>query len=361
MANIQIDLKVQNFEGIPLSPGNGDPMTLSQARVSRPAAPPRSADLFRPIEQDLHACERVLKEALSSDRPGIARLLAHLNHFRGKRLRPALLLLSARACGQVVPGHHTLAAVVEMIHTATLVHDDVLDSAAVRRHAATVNAGWGNQASILLGDYLFTHAFHLTSTLGDPRACLLIGEATNRVCAGELHQVCQRGNLDLTEEEYLDIIAGKTAELTSCCCRLGALYADRDEEVVEHLAGYGRALGMAFQIADDVLDLVGVEQKAGKSLGTDLEQQKLTLPLIWLLSRGPREQAQRCRAILEGTGNHKREQLAPEFQSSGALDYARRRAEEYARQAARHLECLAPSEARSVLDHLTQRVIYRDC
>lgn len=342
-------------------------MSLSQARApgrmtgaSQSPALPRSAELFRPIEADLGACEAVLKEALGSHRPGMARLLSHLTHFRGKRLRPALLLLTARACGQVTTGHHVLAAVVEMIHTATLVHDDVLDGATVRRHAATVNAGWGNQASILLGDYLFTHAFHLTSTLGDPRACLLIGEATNRVCAGELHQVCQRGNLDLTEEEYLDIIDGKTAELTSCCCRLGALYAGRDEETVEHLAGYGRALGMAFQIADDVLDLVGQEQKAGKSLGTDLEQQKLTLPLIWLLTRAPREQAQRVRALLEGAGNHKREQLGPEFQASGALEYARRRAEEYARQAARHLECLAASESRTVLEHLTHRVIYRD-
>src|SRR5207247_11371001 len=126
-------------------------------------------------------------------RPAVGRLIAHLGRCRGTRLRPALLLLTAHACGRVTSAHHTLAAVVEMIHTATLVHDDVLDSAAMRRHVSTVNALWGNQTSILLGDYLFTHAFHLTSTLGDAAACRLIGEATNRVCEGELHQICQRG------------------------------------------------------------------------------------------------------------------------------------------------------------------------
>lgn len=331
-------------------------MNLSQARAS---ARPNGA-LFPPVEQDLLACEAIFNDTLATAQPGVARLIAHLANFRGKRLRPTLLLLTARACGKVTRAHHVLAAVVEMIHTATLVHDDVLDNASVRRHAATINAGWGNQTSILLGDFLFTHAFHLTSTLGDAHACELIGEATNRVCAGELHQVCQRGNLDLTEAEYLDIIEGKTAELTSCCCQLGALYAGMEEETVDRLASFGRALGMAFQIADDVLDLVGVEHKAGKSLGTDLEQQKLTLPLIHLLTRGSREQAGRARAIMESPGNHKREALAEEFQVSGAIDYARRRAEEYARLAARQLECLPASECRNILEQLTHRVVHRE-
>src|SRR5262249_28161142 len=161
--------------------------------------------------------EKILRENLSSPRPGVAELMGHLGNYRGKRLRPTLLLLTARACGSVNSAHHVLAAVVEMIHTATLVHDDVLDDASIRRRAPTINASWGNQASILLGDYLFTHAFHLTSTLGQARACQVIGEATNRLCTGELHQICQRGNLNLTEEEYFDIIDGKTAELTSCC------------------------------------------------------------------------------------------------------------------------------------------------
>src|SRR5207244_6007682 len=188
------------------------------------------------------------------------------------------------------PAHHTLAVVVEMIHTATLVHDDVLDNAAVRRHFPTVNAGWGNQTSILLGDYLFTHAFHLASSV-DAQACRLIGESTNRVCEGELQQGSERGNLTLSEEEYLDIIDGKTAELTACCCRIGAVYSGVFPAVIEGLSRYGRWLGMSFQIVDDLLDITGEESATGKSLGTDVEQQKLTLPLIRLLNSVPADSA----------------------------------------------------------------------
>src|SRR6266478_7642027 len=196
---------------------------------------PPSGTPFAPIQSDLEEVERLLAETISSRPSGLSSLISHLEHYRGKRLRPALLLLVARACGRVTPAHHVLGAVVEMIHTATLVHDDVLDEAAVRRHASTINASWGNQTSILLGDFLFTHAFHLASTV-DAQACRLIGEATNRVCEGELQQCSERGNLELNEEQYLDIIDGKTAELTACCCRLGALYSGMPPDVVERLA-----------------------------------------------------------------------------------------------------------------------------
>jgi octaprenyl-diphosphate synthase len=185
------------------------------------AIPSASFNFYAPIRSDLEQVEQVLLQTLTNPRPGVIPLIRHLEKYRGKRLRPVLLLLTAHACGKVSHAHHVLGAVVEMIHTATLVHDDVLDEAGTRRHVQTVNALWGNKASILLGDYLFTHAFHLTSTLGDADACRIIGEATNRVCAGELHQICQRGNLSLSEDEYFDIIDGKTAELTACCTRLG--------------------------------------------------------------------------------------------------------------------------------------------
>src|SRR5437588_6368322 len=198
-----------------------------------PPAPAHAAPgLFDLIAHDLEEVERVLARTLAGGRSCVTPLVAHLRSYRGKRLRPALLLLVAHACGRVTPAHHTLAAVVELIHTATLVHDDVLDDAAVRRHLPTVNAGWGNHTSILLGHYLFTHAFHLASSV-DAQACRLIGEATNRVCEGELEQNTERGNIDLSEEAYLDIIDGKTAELTSCCCRLGAHYAGVAEDVVD--------------------------------------------------------------------------------------------------------------------------------
>jgi octaprenyl-diphosphate synthase len=312
-----------------------------------------------PIAADLAEVERIFTTTLQSNRPHVARLVEHLGHYRGKRLRPTLLLLAARACGPVTHAHHVLGAVVEMIHTATLVHDDVLDHAVVRRHAATINASWGNQASILLGDYLFTHSFHLASTIGEARACELIGEATNRVCEGELQQICERGNLELSERDYFHIIDGKTAELTACCCRLGALYSQAPEDVVEALARYGRALGIAFQIADDLLDLVGEERTTGKSLGSDVDQQKLTLPLIRLLERAPAEMGQRIRHILNSPGNHKREALAPFLAEAEALAYARNRAEEFAAQARAELACLDPSECRAILESLTAQVVNR--
>jgi octaprenyl-diphosphate synthase len=321
-----------------------------------PAAP---LDLYAPVAADLAEVERILARSLVSRHPRVAEVVAHVRHYRGKRLRPVLLLLAARACGAVTPAHHVLAAVVEMIHTATLVHDDVLDNAAVRRHVPTVNAGWGTQASILLGDHLFTHAFHLASSV-DARACRLIGEATNRVCEGELRQGLERGNLELSEDDYFEIIEGKTAELIACCCRLGAAYGGAADEVVEGLARYGRWIGIAFQIADDLLDLVGEERTTGKSLGTDLEQQKLTLPLIHLLREQSNGAATRLRQLLASPGNHKRDALLPCLRESDSLGYARRQAEAYAARARAELACLAPSTCRAILEALTVQVIQRD-
>jgi octaprenyl-diphosphate synthase len=329
-------------------------------RARPPAAGPRP-DLFGPVAADLEEVERILSRQLANGRPGVAAVVEYVGHYRGKRLRPVLLLLTARACGSVTAAHHVLGAVVEMIHTATLVHDDVLDGARVRRRVPTVNAAWGTQTSVLLGDYLFTHAFHLASTLGDARACELIGAATDRVCEGELCQVLQRGNLALSEGDYFDIIEGKTAALTACCCHLGALYAAAEPAVVAAMARFGRRVGLAFQIADDLLDLVGEEDQAGKSLGTDLEQQKLTLPLIRLLSRGPEGLAARVRQVLASPGNHKREALRPLLAGADALDYARGRAEELAREARADLACLPPSPCRDVLEAVTDDVVHRSC
>jgi octaprenyl-diphosphate synthase len=319
-------------------------------------APP--LDLYGPIAADLEEVERILARTLKSRYDQVAPVVDHVRLFRGKRLRPVLLLLTARACGKVAPSHHVLGAVVEMIHTATLVHDDVLDGADVRRHVPTVNARWGNQTSVLLGDYLFTHAFHLASTL-DAQACRLIGAATNRVCEGEMCQGLERGNLDLTEATYFDVIDGKTAELLACCCQLGAIYSGASADVVQAMTRYGRFVGMAFQIAGDLLDLVGEEKKTGKSLGTDLEQQKMTLPLIRLFQQGPPGLADRVRQILNAPGNHKREALRPCLAESDGLDYARRKAEEFAVKARKELSCLAPSPCRSILETVADRVVHR--
>jgi octaprenyl-diphosphate synthase len=317
------------------------------------------AGLYRPIARDLERFELIMEEELSSSVPFIHKLVTHLSHYRGKRLRPALLLLTAKACGTVLPEHHVLAAVVEMVHTATLVHDDVLDGAELRRHVATINQRWGNATSVLLGDLLFTHAFYLASTTGSALACRLIGEATNRVCAGELQQIGEQGNLDLTEADYLAIIRGKTAELTACCCRLGAIYADAAEPIIESLSRYGRSLGIAFQIADDLLDLVGREDEAGKSLGTDLKQLKLTLPLIHLLREAGPEDARQIRQLLTQPGERELRLLQRHLRESGAITYATRTAERYAADARQELFDLPPSECRQILEDLTHRVVHR--
>lgn len=326
--------------------------------VVLPAA--ASASFHAPIAADLEMVEALLARSLRNRRPKVAEVVDHVRHYRGKRLRPVLLLLVARACGKVTPAHHTLGAVVEMIHTATLVHDDVLDSARVRRRVATVNAVWGTRTSVLLGDYLFTHAFHLASTV-DAAACRMIGEATDRVCEGELCQVLQAGNLELTEDEYFDLIDGKTAALTACCCRLGAHYAGMSAEAVEALARFGQLIGQAFQIADDLLDLVGQENLAGKSLGTDLEQGKLTLPLIHLLQQAPPLLRDQARQVLTGTDNHRREALQPYLEEAGSLEYARTRALALTAEAQAELACLPPSPCRSLLEAMAERVVHRDC
>lgn len=325
-----------------------------KANGHRPAALP-----FGPVAADLEQAERLFTSTLAPYHSPVAPLVHHLRHYRGKGLRPALLLLTAKACGGITPAHHALAAAVEMIHTATLVHDDVLDEADTRRHAPTVNAGWGNKVAILLGDMLFTHAFHLTSTV-DGRACNLIGEATNRVCAGELRQVCERGNLYLTEADYFAILDGKTAALTEVCGRLGALYAGAPEATAERLAAFGRNLGVAFQVADDLLDLTGDEAKAGKTLGTDLEQQKLTLPVIHALNRLPPAEADSLRGVLRSPDPARRSKVAAVLEGTGSVGYARRRAEEFARNARTALECLPRSECRAILEQITDWSVRRE-
>jgi octaprenyl-diphosphate synthase len=315
---------------------------------------------YAPIAREMDEVERVLADAVRNDHSGVAEVVAHVSHYKGKRLRPALLLLTAKACGELTPKHPVLAAVIELIHTATLVHDDVLDEATTRRHVATANARWGNHNSVLLGDYLFTHAFYLATTLGDIRACQIIGAATNRVCEGELRQGLERGNLALSEAEYLDLIDAKTAELIACSSRLGALYSGATPHVVAAMERYGRLIGIAFQIADDLLDIVGEERTTGKSLGTDLEQQKMTLPLIRLLSRTSESNGTFLRQILCAPGNHKREALAPYLAESDALEYARQRALDYAARAKAELSSLAPSASRAILEAAADGVVHRN-
>lgn len=315
--------------------------------------------LYAPIAGELVEAEAIFAAELRSRSAFVQQLVDHSADFRGKRLRPALVLLTAKACGGLKPDHAVLAAVVEMIHTATLVHDDILDESLIRRHAPTVNAEWGNEAAVLMGDYLFTHAFHLAASLETTLACRWIGHATNLVCEGEMQQVGNRGNFDLDEASYIGIIRGKTAELTAVCCRLGAHYAGATEATVNALDEYGRNLGIAFQIADDVLDLWGEERATGKSLGTDLEKQKLTLPLIRLLQTSPPKEAQAIRDLLANATPKDRIRVRELLDQSEAPHYAWTQAERYALLAESALEVLPESPSKTVLRTLTRYVVRR--
>lgn len=314
--------------------------------------------LFVPIAAELAQAEKIFQDELNTRAPYVRDLIAHLAHYRGKRLRPALLLLTAKACGKVSSEHLKLAAVVEMIHTATLVHDDVLDSADLRRHVATINARWGISSSVLLGDMLFTHAFHLASKTGSALACQLIGEATNKVCEGELRQIGEQGNLNLDEADYYAIIGGKTAALTACCCQLGAIFAAAAPRIVEAMTSLGNHLGIAFQVADDVLDLLGSEKETGKSLGTDVLQKKLTLPLIHLLQQNS-NRSEEARDLLEAPSERTMPRLRLLLAESRSIQYAQQEAERHVRQAREILHQLPDTDARRTLDSMLAKIVNR--
>jgi octaprenyl-diphosphate synthase len=315
--------------------------------------------LYAPVAEALQQTEQILRDELRSEFPFVDELVRYGVMLGGKRLRPALVLLTGQALGGVTREHQVLGAVVEMIHTATLVHDDVLDEAKTRRHLATVNSRWDNKSSVLLGDFLFTHAFYLASTLDSTWACRRIGIATNTVCAGELRQKGTIGDYRLGEDEYYDIIAAKTAELCACSCELGAHYAGASPEMVTGMAAFGRDLGIAFQIADDVLDVAGDESTVGKSLGTDLEQQKPTLPIIRLLQLVPAEEREQVLGILQNDSIDRLTELQPYFRRFDAIGYAKQRARGFAERAARRLQALPSSPARQTLSTMAEFVVAR--
>ena len=320
---------------------------------------PALAALYEPIAADLEKVCRIFDDELFSELPVVNELCDRVRRYRGKMLRPALLLLSARACGKRTEEHLTLAAVVEMVHMATLVHDDVLDDAEVRRKSPTIKCLEGNEAAVLLGDYLISHAFHLCSSLDSQYAARLIGATTNTICEGELNQVCHRGDDDLTPEQYLAIITRKTAVLTAACCRLGAYFADADEKTVDALERYGLSVGIAFQITDDILDIVGTEERMGKTLGRDLEKHKLTLPVIHCLREATPEINQKLRAHLRSP-HPKRELHAGYLRSTDSIGYSLNAARSHVESAIQALQHLPPSEARYSLQHMAKMILERE-
>ena len=317
------------------------------------------AALTECIAPQMAAVEKLFHEELTSDLAPVNALIRHVSRFRGKMLRPMLVLLSGQAVGKLTDAHVTLATVVEMVHMATLVHDDVLDEAELRRKGATINHLKGNEAAVLLGDYLISHSYHLCSSLDSQLASRTIARTTNRVCEGELLQVEHRSDVALDEKTYLEIITRKTASLCGTCCRLGALFAGADETTVEGLELYGLSLGTAFQIQDDILDLVGDVSTVGKTLGLDVEKGKMTLPLIHFMRNAPREHRVLLRSLLTEGEPDRVEKIRNLILPSKSIDYARQKAQLMVKRAQDALDALPKSEAKHALSVMADFVIAR--
>jgi len=316
--------------------------------------------------------QRRFSKELTSDLPSVNRLVQHINHYRGKMLRPLLVLLSAKAAEPnstaIDESLRVVATVVEMVHMATLVHDDVLDEAETRRKTETLNHLSGNETAVMLGDYLISHSYHLCTSLNSPWISRAIARTTNTVCEGEVLQLSHRGRLDMSSSVYFDIIRRKTASLCGVCCELGAKLQNVDESVVQHLTRFGEQLGMAFQIVDDLLDLTGHEASVGKTLGTDLTKGKLTLPLIRLLEQAtPQDQAEIRDLLLAlsgpSTNGHRpalTQSLMTMMSKYRVLEGARQEAEQLIKQAKACLtEVCDDSPARRVMLDLSDRVLDR--
>jgi len=316
------------------------------------------------IGPQLAQVDTLFARELLSDLPAVNTLVGHVSKFRGKMLRPMLLLTSGLAAGDEATGlrdaHVVLATVVEMVHMATLVHDDILDGAEVRRRGATINHLRGNEAAVLLGDYLISHAFHLCSSLESQEASRLIGHTTNVVCEGELMQNAHRRHWKLDEKTYYQIIYRKTAALTESCCRLGAMFSTLQSDRIAALTTYGRNLGLAFQIIDDILDICGQQKTVGKSLGTDIEKGKLTLPMIHFLRHAAPPHRQLLIDLLEAPDHERIEHVRQLVGPSDSIAYARQAAEHLVDQAIDALDVLPASEARDVLTEMARYVTVRE-
>ena len=298
---------------------------------------------------------------LASDFPAVNELCRYVERYRGKMLRPTLVLVTGLATtDDGIPlrqEHDIIAATVEMIHMATLVHDDVLDEAAVRRRGETVNFLRGNETAVMLGDYLISNAFHLCSRAGDPALNLRLGEVTNTLCEGELVQLSRRHDLTLDTETYFEIVRRKTAVLVGAACELGARLSGASATDVAALRRFGEHLGVAFQIQDDLLDLLGDEATVGKSIGRDLEKGKLTLPMI-LHVRGTSGSARA--AALDAIDAKDGAGLRAALAASGAIDGARAHAVELVEEAKRGLPPTRRTGSRELLLELADRVVARD-
>jgi octaprenyl-diphosphate synthase len=278
------------------------------------------------IDADMAAVDKVIRARLHSDVVLIRQVSEYIINSGGKRLRPALVVLSAGAFGYAGQFHHELAAVVEFIHTATLLHDDVVDESALRRGNATANATFGNAASVLVGDFLYSRAFQMMVGVQNMRVMEVLADATNTIAEGEVLQLLNCHDADIDEERYLRVIRYKTAKLFEAATRLGGILGNASRADEDAMASYGMHLGTAFQLIDDVLDYSGNQTETGKNVGDDLSEGKPTLPLIHAMQKGTAEQAALIRKAIEQGGLEDMEPVLRTITETGALDYARAQA-----------------------------------
>jgi octaprenyl-diphosphate synthase len=320
------------------------------------------AQIYDPVREDLDAVAHLLRDELSADDPFIGELVAHVLRTKGKLLRPALVFLSALACGGGSAARLRVGGACELIHVASLIHDDVIDAADLRRGQATVNAVWGNQVAVLMGDYLFSKAFHLLASLHDADMAAAMAAATVKMSQAEIKQI-KHGNTPHTDATiYFDIIRGKTAHLFSAACRCGALTAGAPDPDARILSEFGLEWGMAFQITDDALDLTATPQQVGKPIGSDIQTGKVTLPIIYALTAAPEPDRRRLRALLDSAGDrdsNAAEEVGKILAACGAIEHALGVARTHADRAAASLGRLPGSLARDSLVALVEFVTAR--
>ncbi len=303
------------------------------------------------VEADFKAVDRFIVDQLYSNVPLVENIGHYIVEAGGKRLRPLLVLLAAKACKVDSQQHISLAAVIEFIHTATLLHDDVVDMSSLRRGRPTVNAEWNNPSSVLVGDFIYSRAFQILVTLGDMRIMEIIADTTNRIAEGEVLQLISKNNPNPTEQNYMQVIKNKTAILFQAAGQCGAILSNASAEQELALKKFGMHLGTAFQLIDDVLDYDGDSDSLGKNIGDDLAEGKPTLPLIYALTHGSAEQGSLIRNALTASElqTESLNQVISIVKDCGALDYARELAETESTQALQCLDVLPPSAYRDAL------------
>jgi len=297
----------------------------------------------RLIADEMRLVDEVIRRRLQSEVALIRQIGEYIVDSGGKRLRPALVILAAGACGYSGSAHYQLAAVVEFIHTATLLHDDVVDESELRRGKSTANSIFGNPASVLVGDFLYSRAFQMMVEVQDMRVMQVMADATNTIAEGEVLQLLNCNDPDVSEDRYLHVIRYKTAKLFEAAGRLGAIVSRASPDVEEGLTRYGMHLGTAFQLIDDVLDYSGDHTETGKNLGDDLAEGKPTLPLIHAMRNGSSAQARIIRSAIERGGLEEFQPVVAAIRETGALEYARRQAESESRRAMAAIDALPRS------------------